>query len=377
MSVANQISRIQNLVSELRTNIINKGVQLASDADLEACVDAVPNISGGGGPTPSGYELEYFTITNESAQVPCNVVLNHNQTSTNYRTNVTVNLDYSFDKVTWTNVSQTSVNNVTVCSIPAGGSVYIRSNLRDVQVKTYSNKDYYNCKYFSFNTGVILSGNIMSLLYGDDFVGKNVVQDRELWYLFYGQNKISDISNLIINVDFIGSYGCADMFNSCTGITSGIASLPAKTVCSYGCYKMFTGAKFTTPPVMNCTSVGIRAFDEMFANCQEMTTAPSLPATTLADYCYYGMFFNCKALTNAPELPALTLRSNCYYYLFNGCTNLNYIKCLATDISATNCVNSWVTNVGASGTFVKNANMSSWPSGANGIPNGWTVSDAV
>ena len=59
--------------------------------------------------------------------------------------------------------------------------------------------------------------------------------------------------------------------------------------------------------------------------------------------------------------------------MFNGCGSLNYIKCLATDISASNCTAFWVEGVAPSGTFVKAASMSSWATGANGIPNGWTI----
>ena len=112
----------------------------------------------------------------------------------------------------------------------------------------------------------------------------------------------------------------------------------------------------------------------MFNGCTSLTTAPSvLPATTLAERCYYGMFNGCKSLVTAPELPATTLASNCYRQMFYSCTKLSYIKCLATDISASRCTLSWVSSVASSGTFVKAANMSSWTTDANGIPTGWTV----
>lgn len=97
-----------------------------------------------------------------------------------------------------------------------------------------------------------------------------------------------------------------------------------------------------------------------------------LPATTLTKYCYSYMFMNCR-FDKAPELPATTLSDNCYKGTFDGCTSLNYIKCLATDISATNCTLNWLNNVSSTGTFVKTASMNSWPTGASGIPNGWTV----
>ena len=84
------------------------------------------------------------------------------------------------------------------------------------------------------------------------------------------------------------------------------------------------------------------------------------------------MFQSCTSLTTAPELPATTLTNNCYNGMFLGCTHLNYVKCLATDISATDCLKSWLYGVPSSGTFVKADGMQ-WPSGPSGIPNGWTV----
>jgi hypothetical protein len=62
--------------------------------------------------------------------------------------------------------------------------------------------------------------------------------------------------------------------------------------------------------------------------------------------------------------------------MFNGCTNLNYIKMLATDISATSPLGYWVYGVSSTGTFVKNAAMTTLPTGTSGIPTGWTVRDA-
>jgi hypothetical protein len=85
------------------------------------------------------------------------------------------------------------------------------------------------------------------------------------------------------------------------------------------------------------------------------------------------MFNGCTSLEAAPDLPATGLKDACYYGMFNGCTSLNYIKCLAMDISATNCTQNWVNGVASTGTFVKNAGATTWPSGPSGIPTGWTV----
>jgi hypothetical protein len=62
--------------------------------------------------------------------------------------------------------------------------------------------------------------------------------------------------------------------------------------------------------------------------------------------------------------------------MFKGQKNLSYIECLATDISATNCLDNWVNGVASSGTFVKDANAS-WNNGNSGIPTGWVTNDYV
>lgn len=59
--------------------------------------------------------------------------------------------------------------------------------------------------------------------------------------------------------------------------------------------------------------------------------------------------------------------------MFYGCSKLNYIKMLATDISASDCLYRWVNGVASSGTFIKAASIPTLQSGINGIPNGWTV----
>jgi hypothetical protein len=89
------------------------------------------------------------------------------------------------------------------------------------------------------------------------------------------------------------------------------------------------------------------------------------------------MFYDCSSLTTAPELPATTLAYWCYRYMFNGCSNLNYIKMLATDISADDCLYNWVKGVASTGTFVKNSSMTNLPTGTSGIPEGWTVVNDV
>jgi hypothetical protein len=61
--------------------------------------------------------------------------------------------------------------------------------------------------------------------------------------------------------------------------------------------------------------------------------------------------------------------------MFRDCYNLNYIKCLATDLSAASCTSAWVENVSSTGTFIKLLDMNEWSTGTSGIPEGWSVEE--
>jgi len=127
------------------------------------------------------------------------------------------------------------------------------------------------------------------------------------------------------------------------------------------------------------TLTGKYTFRELFSGNTHIKNKTGyellLPATTLAWRSYYRMFKGCTGLTSTPILPATTLTEQCYFFMFSGCTNLNKVTCLATDISASSCTMNWLEGVATNGTFTKAANMSSWTTGANGIPSGWTVQD--
>jgi hypothetical protein len=174
-----------------------------------------------------------------------------------------------------------------------------------------------------------VEGNIMSLLYGDNFIGQSELidlsgsQDGKMFnYLFESSTTLISAKNLI---------------------------LPATTLAEY-CY---------------C---------DMFCGCSSLIEAPQLPATQLAEYCYYQMFASCSSLTTAPDLLATTLESNCYVEMFSGCTNLEYVKCLGYyyDDGSTS---DWLNDVSATGTFVKDQ-YTDWDTGSSGIPEGWTVQNA-
>lgn len=223
-------------------------------------------------------------------------------------------------------------------------------------------------------------GNIMSLLYGDNFIGQTLFADGS-WYNFAGLFDFSELlinaSKLILPATTLAQRCYSFMFYGCTSLITA-PELPATNL-AQSCYNsMFQGCtSLVTAPDLPATNLAQGCYAFMFEGCTSLTTAPVLPATTLAEHCYENMFQRCTSLTTAPELPATTLASNCYNMMFYICSSLNYIKCLATDISASKCVEYWVVDVSSSGTFVKDASMTGWSIGDSGIPSGWTVVDAA
>lgn len=124
----------------------------------------------------------------------------------------------------------------------------------------------------------------------------------------------------------------------------------------------------------NVTSLSALCYSGLFFACAYLVTAPELPATTLVQYCYYYMFQDCTSLVTAPELPATTLAFNCYRRMFSGCTRLQEIRTRMTDISASDCLFDWLSNVSAQGDLYCPAELTI-STGGSGIPSGWTRHD--
>lgn len=168
------------------------------------------------------------------------------------------------------------------------------------------------------------------------------------------------------------------MFSGCTSLKE--TPVLSATTMAKSCYAdMFKGCtSLTTASELPAIQLGIGCYSNMFQGCTSLVTPPSeLKATILQQACYYCMFNGCTSLTTAPVLPAGNLNTNCYAYMFGGCTNLNYVKCLASSASPSNALTNWLSGVAPNGTFVKRASMTSWPTGASGIPSGWTVENAT
>ena len=128
--------------------------------------------------------------------------------------------------------------------IQSNNAISLNVNTNDT-VKIACVTDSYNSP-FNCTCKFNVHGNVMSLLYGDDFIGQTNLEGKNNCFdsLFMNNTNLLSAENLV---------------------------LPATTLANY-CYS------------------------HMFLGCTSLTTAPELPATTLADQCYNYMFNGCSKL---------------------------------------------------------------------------------
>ncbi len=220
---------------------------------------------------------------------------------------------YSINNGSWV----TEVTGIGSINVEAGDTVRLKGTNN-----SYAST---NADYFGFSGGTAsfnVEGNIMSLVYGDNFIG---------------------------NTALTGTFNFCSLFKQSNAISAENLILPAMTLTPH-CYRA------------------------LFANSPSLVTAPVLPATTLAEACYRYMFQD-NSITIAPDLPAPIMVTDCYDGMFNGCSALTYIKCMATDISAPSATTAWVRYVNTTnGTFVKDVNTE-WTRGESGIPTRWIIDE--
>lgn len=325
-------------------------------------------------------------------------------------TGITLNTDLKYsmnNRQTW--VQWDYVNdNIT---LKPGERVFLRGNNPDGFSK-YVNNTNQDIKQIYITGGKAeVSGNIMGLIDDGECTATTLPCDGCFFGLFgwYGfesaQEEYPSIkyaNHLLLPASAVTSQGYTYMFRECKYLITA-PKLPASSLSAYAYNRMFAMCdSLLIAPELPATTLADRCYNSMFNYCTSLINIPVLPATTLANNCYVSMFWGCTSLetvpsnmlpaatlasgcyndmfeectslTTAPVLPATTLSQSCYAYMFLGCTSLNYIKCLAVSgINTNNSTNSWVASVASNGRFIKNPNATTWPSGNNGIPTGWTV----
>ena len=315
---------------------------------------------------------------------------------------------------TWETISTTSVSPGNIINVTEGQDIllkgYNQTNWTSPETKEgmkfqfesgyYENGVYKACARFN------LKGNMMSLVYGDDFRDKFTLESGgTFFFMFQWCNSLISAEKVVLPATIISEQCYQGLFGACHNLEKAPLVLPAENLpdrCYKGmfeataieyapaimgryfgngsCWNMFARcASLVEAPEIYAETIGESSCYYMFAGCTNMVKAPSiLPALVLADWCYGFMFNNCSKITKSPKLPSAHLVESCYNSMFYGCSMLNRIECLATSMYDEYCTSYWVHNAGTpTGTFVKAPSMTGWTSGDNGIPVGWTIIDAT
>ena len=166
-----------------------------------------------------------------------------------------------------------------------------------------------------------VSGNIFSLIAGDDFYYGSGFGEKCFQNFFAGAFPLEDASGLYLGDRYFGVPACG--------------------------------------------------YSRFFANCTGLTAAPELPMMNGIDqYGYYQMFYGCSSLEKAPVLPAKYANEQAYTEMFWGCSSLQYINCNLRDPS--NVTYNWVGGnvIPSDGVFIGSPDAN-WKTGDNGVPDGW------
>ena len=288
-------------------------------------------------------------------------------------------VEWSKDGRTWNHTDNTSDAVTIDVQVASGEKVYWRGSGACTSSRTSTQA---NASTFASTAEFDVSGHIMSLLKGKGFAdyenltnyNTDGIYNYTFYGLFYGNQKVVNAADLVLPT--FTSYHTrifGNLFYGCSSLVSA-PMLPNLVMSEYGYASMFRNTAIATAPALPATTLANSCYSAMFYNCVNLTSAPALPARTLVRYCYQFMFALCSSLTAAPDLLAPTLLEYCYDRMFQNCSHINHVKCLATDISTTSCLNGWLQGVSSTGTFIQ-ADGVTWPRGASGIPTGWLAYD--
>jgi len=172
---------------------------------------------------------------------------------------------------------------------------------------------------FSSTGSYDISGNIMSLLYNDDFRDKDYFAEgssRNFALLFYGTGdnattKVHNAENLIFPAKICPDYCYYRMFQWSELIIP--PHVLATYVGSYGsanfCYKCYNLVRTSE---IGATTMGDHSYIYSYSYDSSLKEVKDFPKAVLGNYCYIFMFQNCTSLEDAPKLPSTTIAGYCY-----------------------------------------------------------------
>lgn len=300
-----------------------------------------------------------------------------------------INLQYSFNNGEWVTIDFDNWEGIVV---KKGDTISLRGDNTYFCMYDYDMGEYVNALDWNQHDGKCtwrVKGNIVSLLYSDDYKDRKNISSNSFTSLFanYGEEHgdkqktacIIDAQDLIINAvadaaysglfkdnpikyapkelklfalsynsvyekmfygcdelieapkfigEYVGTDSCKLMFYGCSSLEK-ISDINITEVADYGCAEMFekcTSLKHASN--ISIKKVGQLGCSYMFSGCSSLLDAPKL-ADNVATRCYSGMFEYCTSLTESPKLPVKNIlqATSCYERMFYECSNLSKIDC--------------------------------------------------
>lgn len=288
-------------------------------------------------------DKEYFTITPIEGINQDNPVIDGQYGFMILNDRTEIQYEYSFDKIEWYQAYTLHPDAVEegapdIITLQNRQSVYLRANITpDMLPNTLHNdNNNTNCGIGSIYVApfsgdycfYIASGNIMSLVYGDNFANKTDLSEYS--NIFVNLFNPGYMISVLLGDDYIDSF-----FN-----------------------KLYDASNLILP----ATTLGPWSYISMFGFCTSLIDAPKvLPATQLElkdDYTQYdSMFYNCISLVCGPELNVDVLPEYGYYNIFDGCESIHYIKMNTSDISANGCLGGVLDAINYNGHVICNPNI--------------------
>lgn len=198
-------------------------------------------------PPEHDYSKDYFTIVS----LEDNNVIYFGVKDKAYAKTISVSTD---NGNTWTDYTSSEPSNdsfifgTSIASLNTGEKILIKGNNTNYCNNVLDERN----NYFSSEKRFNVEGNIMSLIYGDNFIGQTILPDE--------------------------SYIFARLFDQVSA-----TNLHKNTIVS--------AENLILPPTLRTG-----CYYKMFYLCTLLTTAPVLQATTLVTACYENMFNGCSSL---------------------------------------------------------------------------------
>lgn len=196
------------------------------------------------------YEEQYFTIESEVDNNNITITLDAENPDYTSRNPFSVSSD---DGVTWTTIVLDQGDYEYSGTLNEGDKLLIKSTNTTFSI----NED--NSMITSSGNFKVY-GNIMSLLYGDNFANQTsfpVDSSQNFRQLFYYCVNLSDASNLILPATTLTGECYNWMFNNCSSLTTP-PKLPATTVAPSAYSEMFSGTQITEL-IMLATSISFES----------------------------------------------------------------------------------------------------------------------